>query len=636
MSFYNGILNHDDIHGSGQIGQRGLPGVGFKVDADGNYDIENKKLTNVQNGDMDHDVMVKSQIEGYVSNNFVAISGDTMTGSLIIPKDDYPIRGDLNKVISYEAQREIFLSKKEGGQMEQPIDMGGFTINNLKSPTNPNHACTKGYIDQNFLNRLTGGQIGGDIDMRGHIIKYLKLDKSDSAAARVAELNLKADKSDLNNYLRLDGSKAMTGDINMNNNRIYKLPNPQLADEPATLGYVSQLNNNLFNSYLDLKGVRKMTGNLQMNGNNITGLSNPPGADDHAVNRKYVLETISKSNIKPSHIPQNAFKYLMGDVNEWSSEYNIRVENFSDLTESPHSWNKRVLNITPIKDDSTDNYRFRLGLQMYPLKTNESYSLIVELYNRDYKTWQRQETYVEGTGIWLKSHNTTKFQHRYGSSGDLYYTKTLIKLKKTSSTAPIFVCFTIHFDDKGGDMDTYPKDYKDQIYILAYGVHGETDHVDSEVYDAHKAFEIEKTKMKMLVPLDMDGKRLMNVNLNLKFSDIFKIIKCDTTYSSNKKFFITTRKDNHHIFTFSTGVYITSITFHNKKTFHNDAAIKFIGNGLGNDHEIKLSPLVIDTGSVRKLNIWLEFNSGFRIVRFMNLTNNLRFPFDVDFVLSDM
>ena len=40
-----------------------------------------------------------------------------------------------------------------------------------------------------------GGQIGGDLDMRGHTIKYLKLDNTDSAAARVAELNLKADLS---------------------------------------------------------------------------------------------------------------------------------------------------------------------------------------------------------------------------------------------------------------------------------------------------------------------------------------------------------------------------------------------------------------------------------------------------------
>ena len=190
-----------------------------------------------------------------------------MLGPLVVQKDDYPIQGDLNKVISYEAQREIFLSKKEGGRMEKPIDMGGFTIENLKLPTADDHACNKYYIDHNFLNRLTGGQVGGDLDMRGHSIKYLKLDNSNDAAARVGELNLKADKSDLDDYFKLDGTKAMTGNLNMDINRITKLRDPVFADEPATLGYVSQLNNNLFNSYLDLAGVRKMTGNLQMNNN---------------------------------------------------------------------------------------------------------------------------------------------------------------------------------------------------------------------------------------------------------------------------------------------------------------------------------------------------------------------------------
>ena len=159
------------------------------------------------------------------------------------------------------------------------------------------------------------------------------------------------------------------------------------------------------------------------------------------------------------------------------------------------------------------------------MKTNVTYSLIVELYNRDYKTWQRQETFVNGTGMWVIKHNTTKFQHRYGSSGDLYYTKTLIKFKKTSSSAPIFVYFTVHFDDNGGDMNTFPKDFKNQVYIIAYGIEGETDHVDPEVYDTHEAFEIDKTTMKMLVPLDMNGKQLMNVNYDLKFGDIFKLKK---------------------------------------------------------------------------------------------------------------
>ena len=65
----------------------------------------------------------------------------------------------------------------------------------VPTPTSNNQASNKYYVDHNFFNRLTGGQIGGDIDMRGHTIKYLKLDNTDSAAARVAKLNLKADLS---------------------------------------------------------------------------------------------------------------------------------------------------------------------------------------------------------------------------------------------------------------------------------------------------------------------------------------------------------------------------------------------------------------------------------------------------------
>ena len=233
---------------------------------------------------------------------------------------------------------------------------------------------------------------------------------------------------------------------------------------------------------------------------------------------------------------------------------------------------------------------------MFRIKTNESYSFIVELYNRDYKTWQRQQTYVNGTGMWVENNSTTNYQYSYGSSNTLYYTKTLIKFKKTSSSPPIFVYFTMHFDDDGGgDMNTYPKEFKNQVYLVAYGIEGLTDHVDPEVYDAHEALEIDKTKMKMLVPLDMNGKQLMNVNfnafvleqnkmkmllpldmngqqlmninLNLKFGDIFKIIKCYTKLSNDGRFFLSARKDNRQILTFTNPVIINSITFHNKQTF---------------------------------------------------------------------
>ena len=581
----------------------GPQGIGYKLDANGNFDIENKKLTNVKNGDMNKDVMTKIQIEGYVSNktqyldgvlpakvtnnkaviyspsggihsnslylkdqygqetifhnedqddnqirlyipnlknndsyggrlksslvitsldqiiegrkvfhnievpnpainsqacnrafvlnelskisdNYVRKSGDSMIGSLIVPKDNYPIQGNLNKVLSYETQREIFLSKREGGKMLQPIDMNGFSIDNLPLPTAVDHASTKGYTDN----------------------------KVDS----------KANKSDLNDYMKLDGSKVMTGTLNMNNNRITNLPSPHLSTEPATKDYVTTVMNHLPSLFVDRQGKSKMLGNLDINQHKIINVIEP--TDDLDVSNKlYTDNQIIKSNIKPNSIPKNVFKYLMDDVNEWSSEYNIKVLNFSDMTESPHYWNKRILNITPLKDEN-NNYRFRLGIQCFPLDNNKEYTLSIEMYNKDYETWNRQLTYINADTAWIEGYHTQKFQHHYQENGVIYYTKTLIRFKKTSTSTPNFIYITYHFEDNNGDMNTYPKEFANQVYILAYGAIGIFNHLDSAVYDKHQAFEIEKTKMKMLVDLDINNKLITNIgSLNMNNNNIKNI-----------------------------------------------------------------------------------------------------------------
>ena len=116
----------------------------------------------------------------------------------------------------------------------------------------------------------------------------------------------------------------------------------------------------------------------------------------------------------------------------------------------------------------------------------------------------------------------------------------MIRFEKTSSSPPVFVYFTVHYDDKGGDLNTYPKEFKNQIYLVAYGVEGLTEHVDSEVYDAHEAFEIDKTKMKMLVPLDMNNQKIMNYEL--KFGNLFKVINCDVKFAPQRNFSILYKK----------------------------------------------------------------------------------------------
>ena len=507
MGIFNQHSNNQP-HQSFLRGLRGSPGVGFSLTRDGNYDMNNKKLKNVGEGVEISDAITKHQLE--VSLN---------------TKSD---KASLNNYV------------KKSPEVGGDLDMKGHSIKNLKVTSLGSDASvpSKKYVDQKLNTKAdktsltryvkkNSPEVAADLDMKGFEVKNMRLTPTGDLSATSkkyvdAKVNNKANKNDLNDYLKLDGTSQMQGNLNMNNKRITRLPEPQLADEPATKSYVTITMNHLPNLFLDRQGKSSMLGNIQMNDHRITRLTNPPNADDEATNKKYVDDNITKSHIKPSHTPKNVFQYLMNDVNEWSSEYGIKVDKFIDLQESPHSWDKRVLKITPQKIGS--NYRFRLGLQMFRMKTNETYSLMVERYNRDYKTWQREQTFVNGTGVWVRTYNITKLQYNYGVNNTLYYTKTLIKFKKTSSSAPVFVYYTVHFDDNGGDLNTYLKDYINQIYLVVYGVEGLVDNVEPEVYDAHEAFEIDKTKMKMLVPLDMNGKKILDTNFDLKIGNLFKYI----------------------------------------------------------------------------------------------------------------
>ena len=88
-----------------------------------------------------------------------------MNGDLILPHDNYPVQGNTNKAISYETQREIFLSRQESFPMQADINMNNNFIQNIATPTSSHQATNKGYCDYNFLNRQNGGVIMGLLSM---------------------------------------------------------------------------------------------------------------------------------------------------------------------------------------------------------------------------------------------------------------------------------------------------------------------------------------------------------------------------------------------------------------------------------------------------------------------------------------
>ena len=657
MSFYNGILNHDDTHGATPIILRGLPGVGFKLTKNNDFDLDNKKLTNVQSGDDENDVMTKQKIENYVSNktqyldgalptkvtsnkaviysntgsihsnslylkdqygqetifhnedqddnqirlyipnlknndsfggrlkssimvtsidqtiegkkifhdiqvptptidghasnkayvdneisnatdnfNYVEKSGDTMIGPLIVPKDNYPVQGNLNKVISYETQREIFLSKREGGKMLQPIDMNGFTIDNLPLPTANDHACNKGYVDN--------------------------------------KVNSKADRSDLDDYMKLDGSKSMTGNLNLNKKKIINVAEPYLSSDCANKAYVTKVVNHLPTMFLDRLGNSSMLGNLNMNQKRISNLQNPIQSFDavtlkfvsdmfldrhgdsmmlgdikmnnkrildlaitaeksnEATSKKYVDDNIKRAQIKHSHILENEFKYIMSTLDEISSEYGVEIDKIDNYENSFHNYNKQVIYLKLIKDNN--EYDARIGYNIYKLvnkEKNKIYTTAIEWLTNDNNIWTKMEIFNNITAGSILSNHTEKF-----STGDgLYYTRSIVQFEVFSiTTPPVYLLSTIRIKNVN---PIYPNKFK-EIYNIIYGCSGILANIDREVYDNHNSFKIEKTKMIMLVPLDMNNKHLLNVSNTASINMYGTIINKYFTISSTQHIII--------------------------------------------------------------------------------------------------
>ena len=113
----------------------------------------------------------------------LSLTGGTMTGDLILPPHNYPIPGNTNKVINYESQREIFLSRQESFPMQADINMNNNFIQNIATPTSSHQATNKGYCDYNFLSRQKGGVLMSSLSMNQNDLFEIPAPKYGNSAA---------------------------------------------------------------------------------------------------------------------------------------------------------------------------------------------------------------------------------------------------------------------------------------------------------------------------------------------------------------------------------------------------------------------------------------------------------------------
>ena len=222
----NVLLLDGRNHMTGDLDMRGN-----KIILPGEIDMNRKLITNLdtdQNQDLSAVNMatLKTNIgqkvdKKYVDAKFVKKTGGTLTGDLILVHDSYPVQGNTNKAVSYETQREIFLSRKESFPMQADINMGNNFILNVATPTTSHQGANKGYCDYNFLNRQKGGRIMGSLSMNQNDLFEIPAPKYGSSAVNKNYVDAKIPSG----FVKKAGDQ-MAGDLNMNGHKITNLPTP--------------------------------------------------------------------------------------------------------------------------------------------------------------------------------------------------------------------------------------------------------------------------------------------------------------------------------------------------------------------------------------------------------------------------
>ena len=127
MGFSNGQLETLLTTGKGEKGDPGLPGIGFNLTDDGNFDIQDKRLTEVADPINNGDVATKKYVDD--------ISG---SGGTKIYVDNENAKQDI--AINSKAEKTDVILRDGTQSMSDNLNLNNHNIINLKDASNDNEA----------------------------------------------------------------------------------------------------------------------------------------------------------------------------------------------------------------------------------------------------------------------------------------------------------------------------------------------------------------------------------------------------------------------------------------------------------------------------------------------------------------
>ena len=536
------ILYFENLNLNGNL----INGLGNPVD---NNDATNKTYVDIKNAQQDIAIADKAS-KSYVDNQIANVQIDATP---LLPRD-----GSRSMTDDLDMNENHILSVKNLTD-HKVDDAYSDIVKDLKSVVN------KEYLNQNFLKIK-----GNDYDLNQRVIKNSAPhdDGSYDNNTLVSKAFIDAEIAKLpkpdTDVLKLDGSKAMTGNLDMGMNKILNVDtlndytnnsekdrdlksavNKQYlnthflkimgkGDDDFNLGgqiikncepYYDGLfddNSLVSKAFVDAKiaklpkpatdvlktdGSKAMNGNLDMANNSIINLKEPGASDsNHAASVKFVNTIINNS--------ESSMINLINDKIKKSEEGSIEVVQHENVF-------KKVMDDDEFKEDDSDIHKVGVRNKNFHLVNKKTYEFKID-YDPSLGYYS---TRLSIDLIYLPVGSYTMVYEMYidngitvdeidSTSGTLVVGKINSKIDGTKTRSIIhFTKYTISpgFDDLDIDIKLKGKtDPQTTINVVVYGVKGQVNNVSVNLWD--RFYYYDNTSIKFELPVDMNQKDITGVN----------------------------------------------------------------------------------------------------------------------------
>ena len=402
MSYSNGLLSSSSTV-SQQRGLTGLPGVGFKLTDDGNYDIDGKRLTNVGEPTGDNDATTKAYFESENSKKAYKTYVDSEIAKVKVHSSpnyhlqqsftfykNYGDKAELTKsnisITNHTNHLDLLEISRQGVhdgfaysnvKLTNNIDLGTYSILFEIFGYNGSNIVTDGHNDRLLFYNVEGDPIINDFNhdwFSNYAKAYIIFNNSKKDVGIILQFRYYG--SSNSNFKFLFFSRCVKG--------------VQKTDFDHTVFNIRDVQDNHKILYFE---------NLNLNGNLIDGLGDPKYLDS-ATNKKYVdtenirqdIAIANKANksyvdveIAKLHIdttpllPRDGYRSMTSDL-DLDNNHILSVKNLNDhkvddayeviVKDLESVVNKEYLNEKFLKVDKDGNY---FNLNQNTIKNCEPY-----------------------------------------------------------------------------------------------------------------------------------------------------------------------------------------------------------------------------------------------------------------------